>query len=719
MTGNADPPVIPLADELPLLGLTRSILVVDAETASPVDLKKRGHARYWADSGTRTMMLGYKPLAQNGPPAALCDFEVDGPSAIHPYLDLCIRCPPEECLLAAANVDFDRDAVRQLGYETPHEKWIDVLTCAYILGFSGRLDDVLKQTPLDIAKDPEGTRLITLFSIQQRPWYEEPEKWEKFRGYCLHDATVEEQLLRWMFQWLNTPEFAPMARAILQRQEIRYRKVNARGIPVDRDAVRGALRVRDAAVGAALDRMADITGLDNPNSRDQLLGWLRENGARIADLRKETIRDALDGVYDEIPATAREVLALRQQTAKTSTKKFDALDAVTSDDGYLRYAWRFYAASRTGRVGGRVLNPANLARPSIERPELVADFLALDGSRHERAAPCTPLLFREKKPLELLSSTIRACLKAPEGKQWCVADLSSIESVGAAWLAGCKTIMNVFFAGKDTYTTFAARAEGVPYDAVTKKQRTFYKPAVLGGAYMLSGYSLVQYAAGMGVTLTEEEGRKQIAAFREEYHEIPHYWTQLKQAAIDAVKNPGKTFSAYAVESWANPWGDEITYRYADWPRVDYRFDGTFLICKLPSGRALFYYDPRVDPNHEIHMANGESFTTEALLYWGIDQKATGQFWREISTHGGKLLENCTQAICRDILWVGLELADDDPDLDVLGDVYDELLALCGIDDRSALQRLIAYMTTRPHWFRNTPFYLGASGYLAARYTKD
>ena len=96
-----------------------------------------------------------------------------------------------------------------------------------------------------------------------------------------------------------------------------------------------------------------------------------------------------------------------------------------------------------------------------------------------------------------------------------------------------------------------------------------------------------------------------------------------------------------------------------------------------------------------------------------------GSFWQEISTHGGKLLENNTQAVCRDILWTGLEQADDDPRLDVVGDVYDELLALCDINDRTALSRLIRYMTTRPGWLRNTPFYLGASGYFADRYTKD
>lgn len=390
------------------LGLTEKILVLDAETASPVDLKKKGQYQYWAHPETRTLMLAQKWLGAES--VLLTDFERDGEDLPRSTREA-IAAPPQECMLAAANVAFDQAALRERGYDTPDEKWLDILEMAYILGFSGRLDDVLKQVFRNVRKDPEGTRLITLFSSKRAPWHDEPEKWDRFREYCIHDADIEERLLRWCFQWLDTPGFHPSVRK-LQEQSLIYRRINRRGIPVDTAAVDGALQIRGHETARLLAELAALTGLANPNSRDQLLEWTRKRAPRMANLQKDTVRDELQRQMDLDPEGNPELIAalrLRQELGKSSVKKFDALKRATSADGRLRGGWQFLGASRTGRVAGRTLNPANLTRPSPLVPaEQVAEWLP-DGD-----AETLRTLFPRVPVLDTLSSCIRACLKAPK-----------------------------------------------------------------------------------------------------------------------------------------------------------------------------------------------------------------------------------------------------------------------------------------------------------------
>ena len=214
-------------------------------------------------------------------------------------------------------------------------------------------------------------------------------------------------------QWLNTPDFAPIVRKI-QNQSLIYRRINRRGVPVDMAAVDGALQIRGHETARLMDEMIEITGLDNPNSRDQLLKWCRDNGApNMVDLKADTVRDELirqraANLTTETPVMR--VLALRQEIGKTSVKKFDALKHATSDDGWLRGGWQFYGASRTGRVAGRTLNPANLVRPSNKiPPEQVAEWLSCGDHQVLRQ------LFPQLPVMDTLSSCLRACLKTPDG----------------------------------------------------------------------------------------------------------------------------------------------------------------------------------------------------------------------------------------------------------------------------------------------------------------
>ncbi len=716
-----------------ILGLTERIVVLDSETGSPTQLgpKGRGAANYWADPRTRVFMFGWKKFRSDEPPG-VADFEVRG-DTLPDWLVRDIQCPPSECMLAAYNCEFDRAALARLGYPTPPEKWMDIMILAYFLSFAGKLNDVLKQVGLGVAKHPRGSRAITVFSKQFKPWWEDPALWQDFRDYCADDARIEEELLRWLVWQLEKPWMLPQVHH-LSGQELIYRHIGHRGVPMDRRAIEGAVQIMNVEKDQIIQSMSEVTGLENPNSRNQLLQWLQGQGSEILSLTKDVVRDEieyqtahleteeLDPTNTKVVAARRKiisVLKMRQDVSKTSTSKFEAMDRnLCRWDDRIRGAWQFFGATRTGRVAGRIINFANLARPRLENPDLTVECVAEGDHR------LLTLLYPKNQVLETLSWCIRASCMAPKGKLFCVADLTSIESVGLAWLSGCDQILDIFFAGRDSYKTFAADYYKIPYDEVTKEQRTFSKAPVLGAGFGASGYALVSYAAGMGITITEEEGASLVAAFRELYHQIPHYWKQLGNAFRDAYRNPGTTYRVYAADGWTetiDPMSMKIerTYTYKAWPYVEYTYmpETQFMYCKLPSGRFLTYFKPSLK-DIVIHMRNGHSFTARnAIHYWGNDQKATGTKWSEISVSDALLAENNTQALCRDAMWNGLEQAEADPRFELVLEVYDEIGTLIEENDTGALDQLIAYMTSKAPWMDDR-FFLGADGYMRKRYKK-
>lgn len=213
-----------------ILGLTNRILVVDTETASPVNIKKQGMYRYWQHPETRVLMTGVKWLGDERP-APCYDHTALGQLLPTEIVDA-INAPPGEVMLAAANREFDRFALHRMGFHTPQEKWVDILILAYILGFSGNLDAVLKQTGIGVHKDSRGRRCISYFSVGMNPWHSDPELYQDFITYCAKDAEIEERLLSWCLRWLDTDWMRPSVQRVIEQDWI-YGRVNRRGIPID------------------------------------------------------------------------------------------------------------------------------------------------------------------------------------------------------------------------------------------------------------------------------------------------------------------------------------------------------------------------------------------------------------------------------------------------------------------------------------------------------
>ena len=285
---------------------------------------------------------------------------------------------------------------------------------------------------------------------------------------------------------------------------------------------------------------------------------------------------------------------------------------------------------------------------------------------------------------DVLASCVRTAIAAPAGRQLIVADYASIETVMIAWAAECPALLNVFRSGRDAYKDMAARLFKIDYTAVTREQRAYAKPIVLGCGYMLGARGMIAYAKGFGISMTDAEAEVAVAAYREGYPEVVRFWHLLDAAARRAIENPGRVFKA---------------------GRFRFKADGEFLLLRLPSERKLAYYQPAINPDGRF----GPEIT-----YMGRDY---GNRWDRIHTHPGKLCENIIQAVARDLLVQGLFNACAEPRLEVVGHVHDEIIALADVDDATAREGLRDCMRRIPGWAGDAP--VDASAWAGPFYCKQ
>jgi DNA polymerase len=375
-----------------------------------------------------------------------------------------------------------------------------------------------------------------------------------------------------------------------------------------------------------------------------------------------------------LTTNAREVLALRLDAAKSSVKKFKAIVEGTSPDGRLRNQFKYYGA-HTGRWSGRGAQPQNL--PRAETNEKNLENLIRQGMI---------------PTLDTLSTCIRPMIKAGPGKKLVVADLNAIEHRVIMWLSGCEAGLQIHRDGRDPYVDFATRFYGLPYDKVSRQQRTICKPPVLGCGYglgpgqerTLNGGQVVltglrKYAESMGVTLSPSGAREMVQLFRSEFYEVVDYWGYLQEAFYAACiyKKRQQVGVVYLGSS------SEAVY------------------IELPSGRRIHYLNPRV-------------WKGQKGIEIRFDGLRNGQ-WTSVSTWGGSLTENVVQAVARDVLVEGMVRAEED-DLTVVGHCHDELI--CEIDQSYALpiRRMVAAMSADIPWAKGLP--LAAEGWEGKRYAK-
>lgn len=639
----------------------------------------------------------------------------------------------ERVLKLAWNKQFEWNIWKHvLDYDIPHNQWRDPMVLAMSLSLPGKLEKAcpIIDLPLEYQKGVNGTVLMNWFS-KMRPatkrlparrvhWYEKLDKWEEYKAYNWQDTKAERAFWRRMVKYDMLPK----------EWELWFldQEINEDGIPIDLEFARHADQVKDRLIEIRLDKMARLTGLNNPNSRDQLLPWLQDHGYQFDDLKKGHVKQALE--HTEIPFGSdrldpaqlkrlRAVLKLRAEVSRSSVKKFTALVSHADEDEVLRGTLQFNGAQRTQRWAGRVFQAHNLAKPTQEFEGLewaeredgamqVVGGDLIDCLAAVRSLDADDLEMLYANPMDMVSACVRPVVRAKPGYLLLDADLRAIENVILGWLADDRKILKVFSDKLDPYISFATYLYDRTYDDLMaaykggeRGPRTVAKPGVLGCGYMLSAGSqyenystgeieatgLLGYAWAMGVKLTPAEAEHSVSVWRETYKDAVKFWYAISNAAFETVR----------------------TGKPHDVGKVGFDRKGPFLRMILPSDRCLWYVRPRLE---QCMMPWGK--WKEALTYEGIDPK--GQ-WTRIQTHPGKITENADQAIARDILAHGMTLARKEG-IRIRLHVHDQNVAM--IPEAQAgeqLKVLRQCMESRPSWASDMP--IAAAGHVSEWFVKD
>lgn len=574
-------------------------LHLDYETASECPLKTAGAHKYAAHPTTRVLMLAWS-----------LD---DGPIHLwEPHKDLlpgdlyALLLDPNVTKIAF-NATFERMITKcVLGIDIPVDQWRCTMVSAYYLGFAGGLDSILEAVGLE-SKDKRGGQLINLFSTpapknHKATWYtheNKPDEWQEFCEYCIQDVNVERQLWHWLQQYPTMSDW-DWTRYQLDQ------KINDRGVPMNVDMAYGALEMWDTEKESLVDELKSITGLPKV-TRDPFKAWLIQHGCNIDNLQGDTLKGLASRQLT--PPHVKSAISVWLQKESKAVSKYSAVINGTCDDGRARGMFQFKGASRTDRTSGRRIQLQNLKRPFCA-PEWTHSLV----TNIERGIRDGVRLVSGRSVSDALGGSIRHAIRAPEGKRLVVCDLTSIESVVLGWLSDCDLIDETFRSGRDSYRVFASQYFGVRYDEVTKEQRAFSKPPVLGAGYMLGWRGLIAYAEGYGVEMDEMSAKRAVHTFRNMYPEIPRFWDWI-DTATKVVTQTGRPVDGY---------------------RLHIERDADFMRIWLPSGRALSYYKPEV---RQRPAPWDSSQMIDNMSYMGSDDKTTK--WVRQFAHAGLFTENC------------------------------------------------------------------------------
>jgi len=675
---------------------------LDYESRSKISLPGDGVDIYTRHPSTAVMMAAWDCNDEN-------DIQFwDETMSVRPPKDFIDRLRDPQVLKWAFNAQFERLMTeRVLGIKTPRSSWRCTMALSYMMGFSGTLAKVGAAMGFDATKlkDPIGEKLIKMFCKPRTPtkadkriWFNaktHPEEFQQLGGYNRQDVRAESAIAR----RLNKFPLMPGEWELYGIDQY----INDTGITIDLDFARNALALADERKPIIMEEMRDLTGLENPNSPAQLKPWLRERGYPFDDLRADTVTKVITeakklGLDDDVVQTLR----LRQNSSKSSLAKYNMMLRTEQVDGKFRYAIQFRGAARTGRYGGRDIQPQNFMRTPKWLEDEVMQKIA---RRMIKKKDMEGLHLLWKEPMDALAGMMRGAIIPAQGMEFCVADLASIESVVIGWLTDCRWIKETLDAGRDLYVSFASFWLKLSYEQAWP-HRSKAKPATLGAGFRLGGGSMLPngkkgglwgYAENMGVIMTQKEAAASVKAFRELCPEIVEYWYALEKAisrclTIKADVKCGK-----------------VTFEYRK----------PFLAIKLPSGRRLYYFKPRIVPVEKRYVdpQTGEerNYTQREFHYEGMSSQT--KKWGDQSSHGGKVVENIVQAIANDILNVGIVKAFNEG-FRIPFHVHDEIVTEVPIGTgKTKLARLIALMTERIGWAPGLQ--LKAAGWVGMFYRKD
>ena len=552
-------------------------------------------------------------------------------------------------------------------YLDPHGWYCTMVHCRY-LGLPSSLADVGKVLKLEEQKMSEGKGLIRYFCIPYDtvngiPLFhsckDAPEKWEIFKAYNIRDVETEmsiEEKIR------NFPVPDNIWAEFFLDQEI-----NDRGIRVDMDVVRNAIRIDEVTRENLTAEMQDLTALDNPNSVQQMKEWLAQHGLEVDSLGKKEVQELLKTA----PQGLAKVLMLRQQLAKSSVRKYQAMQNAVCSDNRLRGMFRFYGANRTGRYSSQIVQIQNLAQNHLDDLE-EARQLVCSGNFNA-------LAMKYDNIPDVLSQLIRTAFVPRDGYKFIVADFSAIEARIIAHIAGEKWRTEVFRNGGDIYCASASKMFNckVEKHGENAHLRQKGKLSELGLGFGGSVGALKAMGA-IEAGMKEEELKPLVDSWRAANPHIVQLWYDVDRCVKETVMKriPTETH------------GLRFTYQSG------------MLFITLPSGRRLAYVKPKIGINR---------FGSESVTYEGT---GTAKKWERIETFGAKIVENCIQAIARDILCYAMQTLSH---CFIVATVHDEIIIEC--DKRVSVEEVCRQMSRTPPWIPG--LLLRADGYECEFYKKD
>lgn len=657
-------------------------LSIDLETFSSVPIAKAGAQKYIESHDFEILLFAY---SVDGSDVSCIDF-LQGEILPNWLIDA-LTSP--DYIKHAYNAAFEWGCLsRYLGRQLPPEQWRCTMFHGLYAGYTAGLDATGRALglPEDKRKLNTGKALIRYFCVPCAPTkanggrtrnmpHHAPERWQLFKEYCRQDVVTEMEIEKRLSS-IIIPDF-------VQKEWERDLIINSRGVAVDMELVEGALNIDKTVHDRLVAEAMELSGLNNPNSVAQLSLWLEsQTGENVSDLRKDTVAKML-AEKDNSPKVQR-MLEIRQELGKTSTKKYDAIEAAVCKDGRVRGLLQFYGANRTGRWAGRLVQVQNLPRTYTNPLELARELVK---NRNIEA-----LRFIYGSIPDTLSQLIRTAFIAAPGNVLIDADFSAIEARVISWLAGEEWRLEVFRTHGKIYEASASQMFGVPIELIKKGNPEYSlrqkgKVAELALGYQGGTGALIAMGA-LDMGIAEEDLSDIVSRWRESNKRIRDLWYKMEAAAVQVISQGG----AVGVN------GLVISHEL----NCDTGFDALTIL--LPSGRKLFYVSPQIGENQ---------WGKPSLSYMGMNQ--TSKKWQRIETYGGKLVENSVQAIARDCLAQAIENLET-AGIPVVFHIHDEVVIDC-TPDTASLDDVIQIMSKSIPWASGLP--LGADGWVGTFFKKD
>lgn len=640
----------------------------DYETQSEVDLPSQGLDNYVSHPSTNALCMAYNAnekitlVWKPGQPL---------PDHIKTALD-----NGEDIYAWNAGFEYavwNKICVPKYGFPPlPIERFHCTMAMALTMGYPGSLEKAAEAMKLGVKKDMTGKRIMMQLSKPRSNgefWTPSTamDKFDRLYFYCMDDVSVERAAKK---------KLRPLSEQERKVWLIDH-KINIRGVAIDIKSVKAASKIIE-------DEKIRLDGEMRQISEGKIASCSAvsqiANFVGVESVDKSSIQHLL---ASNLSDTARKVLELRQEAGRSSTAKLQSMLDRASSDGRVRNTIQYYGAG-TGRFSGRGIQLQNLPRPSIKQ-ELID--LAFDLFKYEDAAERISTLIGS--PTSVISDCIRGFIYAPEGKILRVADWANIEGRVLAWLADEKWKVKAFEdfdkgIGPDIYLLSYSTSFFIPISKVTKDQRQIGKVTELSMGYQGGVGAFQSMAKNYGVKVTDARADEIKKAWRKAHPAVVSLWYAVEEAAIKAVRFPGNTFSPN--------------------DKIKFRSDGEYLMCRLPSGRILYYPNPKIEQDVK--------FNKPMLTYEGEDSYT--KKWTTLKAYGGYLVENITQAVARDILAESL-LRLEERNYPVVAHVHDEII--CEMDEgHGSHEEMEKIMCEIPEWAKGLP--LAAEGYSSKRYKK-